>query len=484
MEKKLLYFLLAISIVFSLFSSSFASDSKNELEIVKSASETKKIENGTGYISKSIVDSNSETGEVTIELKLSNTAQETENASETEIFLIIDNSPSMDFLAPDGQSRKNKILDSAYKLTQEVFKLTSNVKIGLVDFDGLTATIYSGHVRQELTNNEETIFKAISDCKARSTTSGTNIDAGMKRAIDSFSKTDNNKVIILLTDGVPTHDTKGITSGNVEEEISDKTRTVCENTKQTILEAKNSGIYTITMLTGMDMKDTEENGNPAFSSEKELKANLEAAELVFGTSQAPTANKYYLVESTNIENVITTDILKDVSTQIGKSLKNVKIVDYFPQDIVENFEFEYVGNPTNGTISPEIDSENYTIEWNVGDVPGGQVVTVRYKLKLKDMENEKIFDREIATNEKVVLDYNDEDGGKHEIELTSSPVIKLTKKTTQSQESTGSNSTKDPTVSSEPLPKTGLGVTILVILLGILFSVLVIIFFYKSKDYK
>ena len=56
---------------------------KTTLNIIQYASETKYLENNQGYISKSIVDSNKDTGEVTIELKVANTKKGQEN---TEVY--------------------------------------------------------------------------------------------------------------------------------------------------------------------------------------------------------------------------------------------------------------------------------------------------------------------------------------------------------------------------------------------------------------
>ena len=69
---KIILILIAI-IIGSSSSSVFATDLKTALNIVQKSSEKKYLENDQGYISKSIVDIDSNKGEVTIELKLSNT---------------------------------------------------------------------------------------------------------------------------------------------------------------------------------------------------------------------------------------------------------------------------------------------------------------------------------------------------------------------------------------------------------------------------
>lgn len=69
---------LILFMLLGICSNVFAADVKTSLDVIQEASETKYLDNDQGNISKTIVDSNSETGEVTIELKLSNTKKEKE----------------------------------------------------------------------------------------------------------------------------------------------------------------------------------------------------------------------------------------------------------------------------------------------------------------------------------------------------------------------------------------------------------------------
>ena len=70
MIKKVINSLFFLIISFMIVSTSYAAEASIILEIVQKASETKYLENDQGNISKPIVDSYSETGELTIELKL------------------------------------------------------------------------------------------------------------------------------------------------------------------------------------------------------------------------------------------------------------------------------------------------------------------------------------------------------------------------------------------------------------------------------
>ena len=55
----------------------------------------------------------------------------------------------------------------------------------------------------------------------------------------------------------------------------------------------------------------------------------------------------------------------------------------------------------------------------------GETATLKYKLKLKDMNNSGLMNKVIATNEKVVLKYKDVEDVEHTIILDTSPKIEL-----------------------------------------------------------
>ena len=430
MLKKISIILISFLLMISMCGKSNATDLKTSLDVMQKASETKYLENDQGFISKTIVDSNADTGEITIELKLSNTKKELEATKDTEVFLVVDNSPSMDFVTASGKTRKEIVLDSASKLVKSIYNISSNVKMGLIDFHGGSGGIFGERiginnaiVRQELIDNQDNIISAIDSELERSTKSGTNIEAGLRLASKKFSQNSGNKVVILLTDGIPNADVDGNGVGDI---TSDEGIIIQNNTKQAILDLKANGIYTITMLTGMSETDgnTDKSGH-TYTDTNTIEEQLEAAERIFGTQENPTADKYYLVSSTDINKVVTTDILNDVSEKIQNPINDVKIVDYFPDDITENFDFSYVENAKLGTITDDIDKETNTITWNIETLKDDEEAVLRYKLKIKDMKNTKILNKTIATNEKIVLTYKDSKLKDYIVELTSSPKIKL-----------------------------------------------------------
>lgn len=402
-----------------------------ELQIVNSSSETKYLENDQGYITKNIIASDAKNGEVTIELKLSNMKKETSKNMETEIILVIDNSLSMDYQTKDGKTRKEILIESARVLVNKIFETSTNVKVGIVKFCGETGlfSLYASSVITKPTSNKEEVFKGLTTVENKSSESGTNIQKGLIKAEETFSKDAGNKVIILLTDGCPTED--GVEDengkihnvGNSEMVLTNETyNIILQNTKNELLNIKQKGITLISLMTGINSDDVDEDGNAITNTDDDIKA----VEIIFGTEETPTAGKFYNAKTMEVDNVIQNNIANDVQEILNSPIHNVKITDYFPTDITENFEFSYVGGASIGTISEEIDKETKSISWNIGTLKGNKVAIIKYKLKLKDMNNETLLNKIINTNEKVVLDYSDSEDNTYNVVLDSSPSIKLT----------------------------------------------------------
>lgn len=446
--------ILAFILILSIPNMVKAADLKTELNIIQKSSETKYLENDQGFISKTIVDSNKNTGEVTIELKLSNTKKVTENDNSTEVFLVIDNSPSMDFVTANGKTRKEIVISSAKNLVNSLFENASNIKVGIIDFHGNNGWegvgIQNATLRKKLTNDKNVILEDLEKLNTSKTVGGTNIDAGLQRAEKNFTSIKNNKVIILLTDGVPNADVKGTKAG--EKTTDANSVIVHNNTKETLTRLQNSGINIISMMTGISEADgnTDKDGTEYVINP--IEDDLKVIENIFGTTSAPTAGKFYLVQSADVSNIIEKDILSNVMEIVQNPINNVKIVDYFPTDITENFDFSYVGNPNVGTKSDNINNETNTIEWNIDALKGNEVATLKYKLKIKDMKNENLLNKTIATNKKVVLTYKDTEAKDYTVTLSSSPKIKLSEVKVVNP----STPKKDTTTAPGKMPQTGI----------------------------
>ena len=461
-----------ISIIFLTESSvALGAEFKTELNVIKQSSETEYLENEQGYISKSIVDSNKESGEVTIELKLSNMKKEESKSNDTEIILVIDNSGSMEFKTADGDTRKSILLNSAKSLVNTIFDTSTNVKMGIVKFCGeygLWTPLYAATLITAPTSNKEEVLNGIKTIEENSTESATNIQKGLIKAEEAFYENVGNKVIILLTDGCPNEDGEGnCVSDSQMVMTNEKYNLILDNTKNELINIENKGITLISLMTGVNSDDLDRDGNVITSTEDDI----QAIEKMFGTEDNPTAGKFYNAKTTDVSQVIQNDIIKDVQEILNSPIEEVKIVDYFPADITDNFEFSYVGTPNVGNVSEEIDKEENTIEWNIESLKGNEVATLRYKLKLKDMNAGTILNKTIATNEKVVLTYKDVDEKEYTVTLLSSPQIKL------------SEVTEDTTVANGKLPQTGLGLGLTITIVTVTgIAIFTYVKFRKLKD--
>lgn len=371
------------------------------LEVINRDGQIKKLDNDQGYISKKVIDTNEETGEITIELKLSNTSEDEQKRSKTEVIFVVDNSSSMSTATNSGMTRKKMISNAIKTLTEQIYAQNSSVYMGLVKFSTTASTI------SKLTNDKQTIINGISTYENSGVEGETNISLGLTIANDSFSSDCKNKIIILLTDGTPSNDRNGT------------------NTKNTLTNVAKSGTYVISMITG-------------------IKSSIITN--IFGTPEEPTTGKLYNIEDTSIDTIISQDIYKDIIQKTQASITDINIVDYFPKDIIENCDFSYISKPNIGTISDSININDKNIVWHIDLLKGGEEDVVQYKIKIKDKDNSNLINKVTPTNEKVILTYKDFNSEEHEVILDSSPKIKMLK---------NEQVVQDNTVKDSSLPATG-----------------------------
>lgn len=457
----------------------YATDLQTKLNVIQPASEIKYLENNQGNISKTIVDSNADIGEVSIELKLSNTRKdEMLKKDGTEIVIVIDNSKSMEDIVEGAKTRRDILIEAAKQFVDQVYNSVDNVKIGIVKYYGYDVdeqgekiqtigTIDTANIIQGLTEDKEKVVEALNKINEFEYELSTNTDAGLLRAKNMISNVDSNRFIVLFSDGVPNNaiglNFNNYTYGGLlgrypteEAAIEAMDKYIIEKTKTTMNSIEKDGINLISILSGLgELEETD----------------LNVLTSVFGTPEEATTGKFYNIADSNIQKIVTEDIYSDVMEKIQKPINEVKIVDYFPEEIINNFEFSYLGNPSIGNVSENIDTENKTIEWNVGTLKGNEVVTLKYKLKIKDMNNKDLLDKVISTNEKVVLTYKDTDFKDYTVTLSTSPKIQLSEIKDELQE--------DTTIAKTILPRAGLNM-IVIIIIGAVVIITVII----SKKYK
>lgn len=426
--------LLVLLFCSSVFAATVSSE-KAKLEIVENNTCTINITD-TAVFEKKIIDYDLDKKELTIGLKVSNNAVKPLDKP-SEIVLVIDNSLSMDETIATGGSRMEAVADSAKLLATELLKLDT-VKLSVISFStgANEGTITDAKLRTGLTNSKDTVMNAITEIANDASGKRTDIEAGITLASQQFTGTCDNKFIILLTDGVP-----NVSLGSNKIQYSGVTAT---NTKSALKKLENSGIQILSMMTGVTNAVDSQTG----------KSYKELAEEVFGTPEKPTVGKFYYITDSEIEETVSTTILNQLIAPEDGILTDIDIYDYFPQEIVNNFNFEYVTLPTLGTVSEDIDLQNNMIVWHIDSLGYGESDTLSYKLTLKDNIDEAIVGVVLDTNEKVDITTEkvlDENGQKKIITSDVTPKVKVTL-------------VQDTTKAPDPIPQTGTTITLYVII--------------------
>ena len=442
MKKKIFLGLFLILILVA--NMSFASYSTVQMSVVEEPVAT--IEFGSNSkFEKKLISKDLTNKEVTLQLQVNN--GEASKKPTGEIVLVLDNSDSMnnEITTTNGKTtRKQLIFDSAKTVITNLLKDNKDLKISVVSFstnttaskEGTTedATLVSG-----LSTSSSVLTNAIDSIEAHGPR--TDLEAGLDLASKQFSSTATNKYMIVLTDGVP-----NVSLGHNNPYYSDDT---INATKAKLQAIEKQNIKLFTMLSGISDESYVPSGT--------TKTFGEIINEVFGTTKTPTAGTFYYVSDDKIEETVTT--IYNSLMPISQSYKNIQIVDYFPKEIIDNFDFAYVEKANIGEISAKVDTTNNSITWTIPELASGQTATVQYKLKLKQNFDSNIVGKILNTNEKVDLSYNDFDNNKQEKTTDVTPKLKLAEPPTQ-------------------LPKAGLNS----ILAGIIIiTVLAIFFFVRFK---
>ena len=359
---------------------------------------------------KKLIEKNLNNKEVTLQLQVTN--NETSIKPTGEIMLVLDNSDSMQNETSTGEIRKDLVFESAQALVSNLLEDNTQLQIGVVSFSTNTdmskeATIEDASIVSSLSSDATELNNAISNIEANGPR--TDLQAGLLLASQQFSEEDNNKYMIVLTDGVP-----NVAIGSNNPYYSDTTIT---QTKEQLQTLEADGIQITTMLTGIDDESYVPNGTD--------KNFGEIIEEIFGTPENPTAGNFYYVTDDQIETTITENIYNDL-LPVEKTLTNIVIKDYFPEEIIDNFDFAYVSDANIGEISAEVDTSDNSITWTIPELASGQTATVQYTLKLKEDFDSSIVDKILDTNEKVDITYNDFDGAEQSKTSDVTPKLRLT----------------------------------------------------------
>ena len=411
MKKKI--FLGIFLILIFIANMSFASYSTVQMEVVEEPVCTIQIGENSKF-EKKLINKDLTNKEVTLQLQVTNEEENSKPAG--ELMLVLDNSDSMNELVePDNEqseSRKDLIFESSKTLVSNLLEGNDNLQIGIVSFSSNVDSSQEGtsadaNVVAALSNNATELNNAISNIEANGPR--TDLDAGITLASEQFTKNNNNKYMIVLTDGVP-----NIALGYNNPYYSDD---VINTTKAKLQQLENEGINITTMLTGIDDEDyTPINIEKTFG---------EIINEIFGTEENPTTGNFYYVTDDEVEETITNDIYNSL-LPVSQSYKNIVIKDYFPQEIIDNFEFAYVSDTNIGEISAEVDPTDNSITWTIPELASGQTATVQYTLKLKEDFDSSIVDKLLDTNEKVDITYKDFNNKDQSQTSDVTPVLRLT----------------------------------------------------------
>lgn len=462
MKKKitLIIFLLITMIATTVFATANSADVT--MEVVEDNVCTIKL-NESASFEKKLIETDLTKKEVTLQLQVNNAAKSVIPSG--EMMLVIDSSSSMDQVVSGNTTRKDLVLNSANKLVEDLLKANpTSLKIGVVTFSTGTEKDENGYLITgteadaqkvcDFTNDVSTLKTKISAIEG--TGQYTNLDSGLKLAKSQYTSENNNKYMIVLTDGLP-----NLAVGHNDLVSYNGLTDVINETKSTLTSLENVDL--ITMLTGIDNEEAtfRTDGTNTYTYGQVIQT-------VFGTEENPTKGKFYKISDDEIEQTITDKIYHDL-LPVENSLNDIVVKDYFPQYIVDNFEMTYVDGIDVSNVSSEIDTETNSITWNLAKLEAGQTATIQYKLKLKDEFDEKIIDQILDTNEKVDITYKDFDGTSKEQTSDVTPKIRLTKVPV------------DNTVAPDPIPKAGSPVVIM----GGIIAISVVVFFgYKSRKIK
>ena len=447
---KILTIILLLFLVVSTTCFAATTTSKDlKLEIVENNVCTINIKD-SAIFEKKIIDYNLDKKEITLQMQIKNIAEKPLTGP-SEIILVMDTSDSMVKEVSTGVTRMDAIKAAANKLATTLLK-NENVKLGIVTFSTSDkfGTLEDAKLKSALTSSSEDISKVIESITFDGN-GQTDIDAGITLASQNFSETCENKYIILLTDGVP-----NCSIGKPTFEYSGTTAT---NTKKTLEKITSTDkINLISVMTGVENIENKETGR----TYKEL------SEEIFGTSKNPNYGKFYYIPDSKIDKTISEDIFNDNFDKDAGILTNIDIYDYFPQEIINNFDFEYVASPNLGTISPSIDLQNNCIVWHIDSLGYGETGTVSYKLKVKENVDTSIVNVILNTNEKVEINADQLDTP---ATSTVSPKIRLS---------------GDNTKANKVIPQTGLTSTTYVVpaIVLIVCAVIGIRLYFLNKNSK
>ena len=479
MIKKILTIFCLFTLLLSTYGICFATVSANKTTVTvvdKSICEIKLKD--MGDFTKELTDFDANKKEVTITLTLKNIMEQENITKPVEMFLILDNSHSMT-TSYNNKEKRQYVAETASAFVDSIFDYFDDAKVGIVSFSSVDVgstlgTEDDAKLLLNLSNSKDTVQNTITNY---TTTEGpfTNIEAGLTIAEKNFTNNaDSQKYIVLISDGVPNL----CLDTNTTLKYSG---IIAENTKKKLVDLKNKDYNIFSVLMGLTESNTPNPSAPTIADGSRNMTYRELAEEIFGTTSAPTAGNFYYIDYTNLSETVNTDIFNKITYSKDNTLKNIVVKDYFPREILENFNFEYVKSPNIGKVSAEVDSSDNSITWEIELLKEGEIATLSYKLTLKDEYDEEIVNKILPTNIKVDIDFETIDG-KGNSNSDVSPKIKLVVNDVEVPDNTPEN-IPDNTVAKDPIPQTGFNNILFVTLISII-AIFIIIKIKRLSEVK
>jgi Mg-chelatase subunit ChlD len=427
------------------------------------------------------IDVNNKTIDISLTAKNNATAPKSTTHTETalknaDIVFLIDNSNSMTANKAGEVTRKQAVLNATNDLIDKIFEKGDNIKIGVVKYaTSKTATVGSENdatiVTPSFVSTADTAKDAIKKVQDDTNVKDyptTDIEAGLTVANKLLNtETDSyiNKIIVLLTDGIPNYalNVGPVANGQGFESCYDEK--VFTPTKNKLVELNDAGVNVMSVLINMSNDEIQMSTMDPKPTYKEVATDI------FGTQMNPTAGPIYYVSDSDIADTITNSIFsslteeREVTDTDGEeySLTDIVIKDYFPDYIINNFDFAYLTKPEKGEVSAEVDKQDNSITWTISKLDYGETATFTYRLKLKDSFDGDIIAKNLKTNKNVTINYKENGKDGEPKENDKCPVVIL------------------DVLPSNPIPKTGTNTFVIATLAisGVVIAIVSIIKFKK-----
>lgn len=502
MQKKLTSIFFIIIIILGSLSSVQATELKTKLNVIKKDSAIEYLDDKQGRLEHYISSSDSEKGEITLEAKITNNYEDThikERYEDTEIYILVSENIAR---KPKELSKYTSYIES---LAQKVFEKNNRTKIGII---GIKGTIHDTYFDEDgklvwgendeglilgTEDNSEIIIAPTDKLEDINTSLinmnkdklyyELNLQSAIRMANNNYSNK-VNKILICLHDDIP-NIAIGVCAGSTSDEgatpyerVVRKHEKIVSRTKAEILNLKDSNVDFI--LLRPDDTSFDEKWYNTTTGELTLEFDGSAyVQELYGTMEKPTYGKMYSLDDNVLETIVTEYMYNDIIKKIDGKIKSAKAQIYFPEEILNNFDIDFFDN-SNVDVTT-LQDKGY-ITWDIGTVEVPQNVILQYTIKIKDMKNTDLLNKNISISKEVNLSYIDYLEQNKTASLSSSPIIQLAE-VREKFEEPKTPQTTDETTANGTLPQTGANTIIVFVIISV--GLIIILALYrKYTDYK